>query len=48
LHRIGGDKSEWLDIMRAQFGVLVTRHPKYANFQGADWTLANCSALVAG
>jgi transposase len=30
LHRIGEDKSERLDIVPAQFGVLVTRRPKYA------------------
>src|SRR6476659_5123187 len=30
LHRIGEDKSEWLDIVPAQFRVLVTRRPKYA------------------
>jgi hypothetical protein len=34
LHRIGGDKSEWLDIVKAEFRVLVTRHPKYADFPG--------------
>src|SRR6266481_1499663 len=30
LHRIGEDKSERLDIVPAQFRVLVTRRPKYA------------------
>jgi transposase len=30
LHRIGEDFSERLDIVPAQFRVLVTRHPKYA------------------
>jgi transposase len=30
LHRIGEDKSERLDIVQAQFRVLVTRRPKYA------------------
>jgi transposase len=29
-HRIGEDKSERLDIVPAQFRVLVTRRPKYA------------------
>ena len=30
LHRIGEDMSERLDIVPAQFGVLVVRRPKYA------------------
>src|SRR6266545_5693925 len=30
LHRIGEDKSERLDLVPAQFRVLVTRRPKYA------------------
>jgi len=30
LHRIGEDKSERLDMVPAQFRVLVTRRPKYA------------------
>jgi transposase len=30
LHRIGEDRSERLDILPAQFRVLVTRRPKYA------------------
>src|SRR4029077_14551182 len=30
LHRIGEDRSERLDIVPAQFRVLVTRRPKYA------------------
>ena len=30
MHRIGEDKSERLDIVPAQFRVLVTRRPKYA------------------
>ena len=30
LHRIGEDKSERLEIVPAQFRVLVTRRPKYA------------------
>ena len=30
LHRIGEDKSERLDIVPAQFRVLITRRPKYA------------------
>ena len=35
LHRIGEDKSERLDIVPAQFRVLVTRRPKYACRSGA-------------
>ncbi len=30
LHRIGEDTGEWLDIVPAQFRVLVVRRPKYA------------------
>lgn len=30
LHRIGGDKSERLDMVPAQFRIVVTRRPKYA------------------
>ncbi len=30
LHRIGEDKSERLDLVPAQFRILVTRRPKYA------------------
>jgi len=30
LHRIGEDVSERLDVVAAQFRVIVTRHPKYA------------------
>ena len=36
LHRIGEDKSERLDIVPAQFRVLVTRRPKYACRRCAD------------
>jgi transposase len=36
LHRIGEDKSERLDIMPAQFRVLVTIRPKYACRQCED------------
>src|ERR1700737_4953033 len=38
-HRIGEDKSERLDIVPAQFRVLVTRRPKYACRQCEDGVL---------
>lgn len=31
LHRIGEDASEWVDVIPAQFRVIVTRGPKYAS-----------------
>src|SRR5450759_1604673 len=50
LHRIGEDKSERLDIVPAQFRVLVTRRPKYACRKCEDGVMqaqapARCQAV---
>jgi transposase len=48
LHRIGEDKSERLDIVPAQFRMLVTRRPKYACRACEDGVVQAPARLIEG